>query len=102
MDRLAADLTGAARAEGISGGDLNRALGDIDEYLTGQYEQVSADLTLERKSFRAFLSLRETSARSQAPCHTRLRRSADQSSSMAIWLTVSRPRDGAHSRIHRG
>jgi hypothetical protein len=42
VDRLAASLTGDARAQGISGGDLNRAMGDIDEYLTGQYEQVSA------------------------------------------------------------
>ena len=42
VDRLAANLTGDARAEGISGGDLNRALGDIDDYLTGQYEQISA------------------------------------------------------------
>ena len=42
VDRLAASLTGDARAEGISGGDLNRALGDIDDYLTGQYEQISA------------------------------------------------------------
>ena len=42
VDRLAAGLTGAARAEGISGGDLNRALGDIDDYLTEQYEQVCA------------------------------------------------------------
>jgi hypothetical protein len=42
VDRLAAGLTGDARAEGISGGDLNRALGDIDEYLTEQYTQVSA------------------------------------------------------------
>jgi hypothetical protein len=42
VDRLASSLTGDARAEGISGGDLNRAVGDIDDYLTGQYEQVSA------------------------------------------------------------
>ena len=42
VDRLAAGLTGAARAEGISGSDINRTLGDIDEYLTGQYQQVSA------------------------------------------------------------
>ena len=42
VDRLAAGLTGAARAEGISGSDLNRAFGDIDEYLTVQYEEVSA------------------------------------------------------------
>ena len=42
VDRLAAALTGAARAEGISGGDLNRALGDLDDYLTEQYRQVCA------------------------------------------------------------
>ncbi|HKQ44568.1 MAG TPA: hypothetical protein VJS47_04175 [Rhizomicrobium sp.] len=42
VDRLAASLTGDARALGISGGDLNRALGDIDDYLTGQYQQISA------------------------------------------------------------
>jgi hypothetical protein len=42
VDRLAASLTGDARAEGITGGDLNRALGDIDDYLTAQYEQVCA------------------------------------------------------------
>ncbi len=42
VDRLAAELTGAARAEGISGGELNRALGDIDDYLTEQYQQISA------------------------------------------------------------
>jgi hypothetical protein len=40
VDRLAAELTGAARAEGISGGELNRALGDIDDYLTEQYQQL--------------------------------------------------------------
>ena len=43
VDRLAAELTGDARAHGISGGDINRALGDIDEYLTGQL-QTKADL----------------------------------------------------------
>ena len=42
VDRLAAGLTGDARAEGISGSDLNRAPGDIDDYLTGQYEQIAA------------------------------------------------------------
>jgi hypothetical protein len=42
VDRLAAGLTGAARTQGISGSDLNRAMGDIDEYLTGQYEKLSA------------------------------------------------------------
>ncbi len=38
LDRLAAGLTGDARAQGISGGDLNRALGDIDDYLAGQIQ----------------------------------------------------------------
>jgi hypothetical protein len=42
VDRLAAGLTGAARAHGISGGDLNRAVGGIDDYLTQQYEQACA------------------------------------------------------------
>jgi hypothetical protein len=42
VDRLASELTGAARVEGISGGDLNRTLGDIDDYLTDQYQQISA------------------------------------------------------------
>jgi hypothetical protein len=42
VDRLASSLTSDARAEGISGGDLNRAVGDIDDYLTGQYEQITA------------------------------------------------------------
>ncbi|MBA2589435.1 MAG: hypothetical protein H0U98_12515 [Alphaproteobacteria bacterium] len=42
VDRLASSLTADARIEGISGGDLNRALGDIDDYLTGQYEQIAA------------------------------------------------------------
>ena len=42
VDRLASELTGAARAEGISGGELNRALGDIDDYLTEQYRQITA------------------------------------------------------------
>ncbi len=36
VDRLAARLTGDAREHGISGGDINRALGDIDDYLTGR------------------------------------------------------------------
>jgi hypothetical protein len=38
VDRLAASLTGDARAHGISGGDINRALGDIDDYLTGRLQ----------------------------------------------------------------
>ena len=39
VDRLAARLTGDARAEGISGRDLHGALGNIDDYLTGHYHQ---------------------------------------------------------------
>jgi hypothetical protein len=38
VDRLAADLTGDARRQGISGGDLNRAMGNIDDYLDAQLE----------------------------------------------------------------
>jgi hypothetical protein len=39
VDRLAARLTSDARAEGISGRDLDGALGNIDDYLTEQYHQ---------------------------------------------------------------
>ena len=42
MDRLAADLTRAARVHGISGRELNRTVGDIDDYLTEQYQRVCA------------------------------------------------------------
>ena len=42
VDRLAACLTGDARAHGISGGDINRALGDIDDYLTGRLHAAGA------------------------------------------------------------
>ena len=42
VNRLAAGMTGDARALGISGGDLHRAVGDIDDYLTEQYEQACA------------------------------------------------------------
>ena len=42
VNRLAASMTGDAREHGISGSDLNRAVGDIDDYLTEQYEQVCA------------------------------------------------------------
>ena len=42
VDRLAASLTGDARMLGISGGDLHGAVGDIDDYLTEQYEQACA------------------------------------------------------------
>ncbi len=39
VDRLAARLTGDARTVGISGGDINRTVGDIDDYLTAQYHR---------------------------------------------------------------
>ncbi len=42
VDRLAASLTGDARAHGISGADINRALGDIDDYLTGRLHNADA------------------------------------------------------------
>jgi len=42
VNRLAANMTGDAREQGISGGDLHQAVGDIDDYLTEQYEQVCA------------------------------------------------------------
>ena len=42
VDKWASDLTGDARAQGISGGDLNKTVGDIDDYLTGQHQQISA------------------------------------------------------------
>ena len=39
VDRLAANLTGDARAQGISGRDLNTTVGDIDDYLSGEYQK---------------------------------------------------------------
>ncbi|HKU63980.1 MAG TPA: hypothetical protein VJQ06_02905 [Rhizomicrobium sp.] len=39
VNRLAASMTGDAREHGISGGDLHGIMGDIDDYLTEQYEQ---------------------------------------------------------------
>jgi hypothetical protein len=44
MDRLAADITRAARARGISGRELNRTVGDIDDFLTKQYQRVCMGL----------------------------------------------------------
>ncbi len=38
VDRLASKMTADARQAGISGGELARAVGDIDEYLTREYE----------------------------------------------------------------
>lgn len=37
IDRLASNLTGDARALGITGRDLNTTVGDIDDYLAQQY-----------------------------------------------------------------
>ena len=42
VNRLAASMTGDAREQGISGGDLHQAVGDIDDYLTARYEQARA------------------------------------------------------------
>ena len=42
VNRLAASMTGDARIEGISGGEIHGAVGDIDDYLTEQYEQACA------------------------------------------------------------
>jgi len=42
VDKWASNLTGDARAQGISGGDINKTLGDIDDYLTGQLQQIRA------------------------------------------------------------
>jgi hypothetical protein len=44
VDRLAAHITGDARAQGISGRELHSALGDLDDYLTGQYQQAAEAL----------------------------------------------------------
>jgi hypothetical protein len=41
VDRLAASLTSDARALGISGGDIYKTVGDIDDYLTEQYHRQS-------------------------------------------------------------
>ncbi len=41
IERLAAQITSDARLAGISGGDIARAVGDIDDYLTGAYENLS-------------------------------------------------------------
>ena len=38
VNRLAASMTGDARLLGISGGELHQVVGDIDDYLTEQYE----------------------------------------------------------------
>ena len=40
IDRLSAELTGDARENGISGRDVHKTLGDIDDYLTREYEKM--------------------------------------------------------------
>jgi hypothetical protein len=40
IDRLSAKLTRDARVERISGGDLHRTLGNIDDYLTAECEKM--------------------------------------------------------------
>ncbi len=42
IERLASQITSDARLLGISGGDIARAVGDIDEYLTAAYENTIA------------------------------------------------------------
>jgi hypothetical protein len=38
IERLACLMTADARESGISGGDIDRAVGDLDDYLTRAYE----------------------------------------------------------------
>jgi hypothetical protein len=38
IDEMACRMTADARAEGIRGGDMVRALGDLDEFLAAEYE----------------------------------------------------------------
>jgi len=38
-DRLASMMTGDARSLGISGSDISRAIGNIDDYLTSELEK---------------------------------------------------------------
>jgi hypothetical protein len=43
VERLAAQITSDARLAGISGGDLARAVGDIDDFLTDAYENLTPE-----------------------------------------------------------
>jgi hypothetical protein len=38
IDRLACQMTADARLEGIRGGDIVRSIGDIDDFLTAEYQ----------------------------------------------------------------
>ena len=42
VDRLACQMTADARVEGISGRELVKSVGDLDYYLTGEYQKVQA------------------------------------------------------------
>jgi len=49
VDGLAASLTGDARAEGISGGELYRVFGDIDDFLAQRYQGLSQHDPLQQQ-----------------------------------------------------
>jgi hypothetical protein len=38
IDRMACQMTADARLEGIRGGDIVRAIGDIDDFLAAEYQ----------------------------------------------------------------
>jgi hypothetical protein len=42
VDNLAAKMTADARLQGITGGELARSFGDIDDFLTGEYQKACA------------------------------------------------------------
>jgi hypothetical protein len=42
VDNLAAKMTADARLQGISGGELAKSFGDIDDFLTGEYQKACA------------------------------------------------------------
>ncbi len=39
VERLASQMTADAREQGIRGGDIARSVGDIDDFLTAEYEK---------------------------------------------------------------
>ena len=42
VDSLAAKMTADAREQGITGGELAKSFGDIDDFLTGEYQKACA------------------------------------------------------------
>jgi hypothetical protein len=52
VDRLSAKITADARADGISGLELARSVGDIDDFLTIAYDQAPEPETTLRDSKR--------------------------------------------------